>query len=646
MKRISYKDYFDKVFGCWLGKCISGTIGAPFEGRKELFDYKFDTRSIEKMLPNDDLDLQVLWLEVLEKKGIHFKTEDLADAFLSKCPYAPGEYAVFKKNYKRGIQPPLSGIFNNSYYLNGNGCPIRSEIWGCINPGNPALATQYSWKDGIMDHGEDSVEGEAFYASMEAAAFFESDLSKLMETGLSNISTGGKVYTIVKNVIEWFEEGFDWEYTRELIINHYGHPDCTNFYQNLGFTVLSLLYGKGDFMDSTMLGLNCGFDTDCTCATVGAVLGIIYGAEALTRQYGFKDPGYVLGVDTVRRSDLLYDLAEDTCRVGLTIAREQNLDVEIFNNPEFTPVPCIQFSKPLDIAVEYMDGPAIGIGEQKRILVRFKNNRGIVCSGIVNVFCPDGWICNVNNLEVNILSGSEVTFPFTVFVPEKIETLYETNILKVIFTSKDMDAVVYEFGIVGAAVWKLYGPFWDNNIPLPGMNYWESYYPHIEGKNDNETQDITRTYHLNTVVDIDKQYMGEPDMDICGIGGNKSPSFVGKVVNTYTDKFSINDLVGYQGPCVVYMLRYLLSPEERNVCIYIGNTDAYKFWLNDSLVGEVREVDWCTNENRHFLKLRLNKGVNKLLFKFARRGPSAEYSMIFNDGGFGEHITEFGSKNP
>lgn len=49
------------------------------------------------MLPNDDLDLQVLWLEVLEKKGANFTSEDLADIFAEKCPYSPGEYAIFKK---------------------------------------------------------------------------------------------------------------------------------------------------------------------------------------------------------------------------------------------------------------------------------------------------------------------------------------------------------------------------------------------------------------------------------------------------------------------------------------------------------------------------------------------------------------------
>lgn len=95
LKRIPYEIYLDKVYGAWLGKSIAGTIGAPYEGRKERFQYEYDPKAIETMLPNDDLDLQVLWLEVMERKGIHIDSDDLAEAFLNQCPYAPGEYAFF-----------------------------------------------------------------------------------------------------------------------------------------------------------------------------------------------------------------------------------------------------------------------------------------------------------------------------------------------------------------------------------------------------------------------------------------------------------------------------------------------------------------------------------------------------------------------
>ena len=55
----------------------------------------------------------------------------------------------------------------------------------------------------------------------------------------------------------------------------YGHPDCTNLFQNIGITLAALLLGELDIIRTGMLALNCGFDTDCTCATAGAVVGLL-----------------------------------------------------------------------------------------------------------------------------------------------------------------------------------------------------------------------------------------------------------------------------------------------------------------------------------------------------------------------------------
>ena len=65
-----YQEYFDKVLGGWMGKCLGGAAGAPVEGIKKLIPYEHYSEVIRTDLPNDDLDLQLLWLEVLQKKGI------------------------------------------------------------------------------------------------------------------------------------------------------------------------------------------------------------------------------------------------------------------------------------------------------------------------------------------------------------------------------------------------------------------------------------------------------------------------------------------------------------------------------------------------------------------------------------------------
>ena len=54
---------------------------------------------------------------------------------------------------------------------------------------------------------------------------------------------------------------------------------------NLGFTVLGLLYGGGDFGKTLCYAVNCGDDTDCTAATAGSILGIMYGAKNIPEQW-------------------------------------------------------------------------------------------------------------------------------------------------------------------------------------------------------------------------------------------------------------------------------------------------------------------------------------------------------------------------
>ena len=55
--------------------------------------------------------------------------------------------------------------------------------------------------------------------------------------------------------------------------------------ENVAFVVLGLLYGEGDFGKSLIFANNCGEDTDCTCATLGALLGIMNGASNLPKKW-------------------------------------------------------------------------------------------------------------------------------------------------------------------------------------------------------------------------------------------------------------------------------------------------------------------------------------------------------------------------
>ena len=88
--------YLDKVLGCWTGKNIGGTLGAPFEGRREMQNISFYAQELNGApAPNDDLDLQLVWLEIAELYGVmNLNCRHFGDAWLGHIVAGWNEYGV------------------------------------------------------------------------------------------------------------------------------------------------------------------------------------------------------------------------------------------------------------------------------------------------------------------------------------------------------------------------------------------------------------------------------------------------------------------------------------------------------------------------------------------------------------------------
>lgn len=279
------KEIRDKIMGCWLGKNIGSTLGEIYEGKKEEFSLTFYDPMPEKSSPNDDLDLQLVWLQMLEEKGLDFTLTDLADywkKYLERYPW--NEYGFCQLNLRDGLLPPASGCFNN-YFVDEMGSPIRSEIWACIAPANPQLAAAFAWKDAVLDHaGGEGVYGEMFWAALQSAAFVVNDPRELIGIGLAMIPVHSLISRAVREAVWCKNQGLTWKEARERIVRIYGHHKPCNAPQNHAFTVMGWLYGN-DFGDRLCAAVNCGYDTDCTGATLGATLGILDGASSIPEKW-------------------------------------------------------------------------------------------------------------------------------------------------------------------------------------------------------------------------------------------------------------------------------------------------------------------------------------------------------------------------
>ena len=415
---INEAEFRNKVYACWLGKNIGGTLGMPFEGKKEINNVSFYTKIKEgEPAANDDLDLQILWLKAMEENNCRVDAYTLGEYWLKYVPVNWNEYGVGKANMKLGIMPPLSGEYNNAKWKTSNGAWIRSEIWACLAPGNPMLAAEFAWKDACVDHGcTEGTFAEIFTASLESAAFIEKDMNKLIQFGLSMIPKECLTAKAIHTALEAKNNGLTWQQARESVVQATQDLGWFQAPRNVAFTMLGWLYGEGDFGKSICIAVNCGDDTDCTGATLGSIFGIIYGTAIIPEKW--KTP-IGEGIKTVAVSG--FDVP-----ANLTILTDQTIEMqkrvaEMYKSPVVLTAEKTNIQNPAQFLVsdkkrlsdlwnmsafqitrqtedislmcDYHGDPVLKEGEQKELNLRIENKTSKARTVIFNLKnVPSGYL--------------------------------------------------------------------------------------------------------------------------------------------------------------------------------------------------------------------------------------------------------------
>jgi len=273
--KLGHSVFRDKVRGCWLGKGIGGALGMPYEGYPHPLSLSAEDLS-PIQVPNDDLELQLLWIFLAEKHGSLLRAETFTSAWNDYFDCNPDEYGIARWNIRRGLKPPLTGLHNN-WFTDGMGAAIRSEIWACLFPGQPALAAAFAREDAIVDHHGNGVFGEMLLAAAESAAFCCDNPIEAIKEGLNHIPEDCRAAESVGYALQLHAEGIPVEKTRPLVMERFGSHNFTDVSMNLAFITLGLAYGAGDFERTVLTAVNYGMDTDCTGATAAAFMGILMG---------------------------------------------------------------------------------------------------------------------------------------------------------------------------------------------------------------------------------------------------------------------------------------------------------------------------------------------------------------------------------
>ena len=309
-------NYAERVYAGVLGKLIGVYLGRPFEGWSyerimaelgEVDTYVHDKLRVPLVVTDDDISGTFTFLRALPDSGNsrNITPAQIAQTWLNYIVENETilwwgglgnstEHTAYLR-LKAGVSAPESG----SVALNGKvvaeqiGSQIFIDGWAMVAPGDPEFAADLARRAASVSHDGEAIYGAQVVAAMEAQAFVEEDLNKLIDCAVALIPQDSIIYRLIADIREWHAGEPDWHKTRSRIAGRYGYDryggNC-HMVPNHGLIMLALLYGGGDFRRSQTIVNTSGWDTDCNAGNVGCLLGIKNGLAGLEPVRDLRDP--------------------------------------------------------------------------------------------------------------------------------------------------------------------------------------------------------------------------------------------------------------------------------------------------------------------------------------------------------------------
>src|SRR5713226_6736312 len=213
------QDYVERTYAGVLGKIIGVYLGRPFEGWTydhimaelgEINYYVHEKRHLPLVVTDDDIFGTFTFLRALPDHG---GSRELTPAQIGETWL---NYIIEKKTIlwwgglgnstehtaylrlKSGIPAPKSGsiALNSKVVAEQIGAQIFIDGWAMASPGNPQLASDLAARAGSVSHAGEAIYGAQIIAAMEAQAYVESDINRLLDTAVRFIPKDSIIYRL------------------------------------------------------------------------------------------------------------------------------------------------------------------------------------------------------------------------------------------------------------------------------------------------------------------------------------------------------------------------------------------------------------------------------------------------------------------
>jgi ADP-ribosylglycohydrolase len=309
-------DYEERVYAGVLGKIIGVYLGRPFEGWTydqimthlgEINYYVHEKLDVPLIVTDDDISGTFTFLRALPDNGnslaltpaqigrtwLNYIIEERTILWWGGLGNSTEHTAYLR--LKDGIDAPRSGsiALNSKVVAEQIGAQIFIDGWAMVAPGDPELAADLARRAASVSHDGEAIYGAQVVAAMEAQAFVEADMGKLIDTAVTFIPNNSIIYRLIADLREWHAKEKDWRKTREQIAATYGYDkyggNC-HMVPNHALIIHALLHGEDDFQKTLMIVNTSGWDTDCNSGNVGCLMGIKNGLAGIDAGPDFRGP--------------------------------------------------------------------------------------------------------------------------------------------------------------------------------------------------------------------------------------------------------------------------------------------------------------------------------------------------------------------
>lgn len=348
-------DYTERVYAGVLGKIIGVYLGRPFEGWSyerlterfgEVSYYVHEQLNRPLVVTDDDISGTFTFIRALPD---HDYNPEITPAQIG---WAWRNYIIEQRTIlwwgglgvstehtaflrlKNGIEAPASGgiATNGRVVAEQIGAQIFIDGWGLVCPGDPARAADLARRAASVSHDGEAIHGAQVIAALEAAAFVESDVHRLLDIALTYIPPDCTIRALIDDLRAWRRETPDWRVAREKVEAKYGYAcyggGC-HMVPNHAVIILALLYGDDDFQKTLMIANTAGWDTDCNSGNAGCIMGVKNGLAGIDAGPDWRGPvADRLYLPTADGGRCITDAVRETFELVETAHRLRGLDCE------------------------------------------------------------------------------------------------------------------------------------------------------------------------------------------------------------------------------------------------------------------------------------------------------------------------------